>query len=543
MSNRKKENEVLENVAIEKIAAEGKSIAHVGEKVLFVPQVIPGDIVNVRVTRKKRGYMEGIAIKIVTPSPDRIAPFCEHYGECGGCKWQPLPYSIQLATKQQQVLDQLQRIGKIDLSQVAVHPILGSQKTTEYRNKLEFTFSDRRWLQKGESPSEIFDAPISLDPSDFPGGIFPRHLRNGFSSVNTNPQGYGLGFHIQGCFDKVLDIHRCHLQKEPSNEIRNFIRQYAIEHHLAFFNLREQSGFLRNIVLRNNSAGDIMLILSVTSGPSRTFSAGGERALQTTGGERTLQTTGGERASQTAGSSQADAFRDLTDLLDAVADRFPSIKSLNYVINDKLNDSLGDLTVVNYMGEDAIYEEMEDIRFKIGPKSFYQTNSEQAYRLYSIVRDFADFKGSEKVYDLYTGTGTIALFIARRVQSVIGIEYVPEAIEDARVNSDVNNIDNCTFYAGDMKDLLTCDFVRDNGGTPDVIILDPPRAGIHPDVIKVLLEIKSPTIIYVSCNPATQARDVLALSTIYRVTDTAPVDMFPHTQHVENVLKLQLRQP
>lgn len=286
-----------------------------------------------------------------------------------------------------------------------------------------------------------------------------------------------------------------------------------------------------------------MLILSVTSGPSRTFSAGGERALQTTGGERTLQTTGGERASQTAGSSQADAFRDLTDLLDAVADRFPSIKSLNYVINDKLNDSLGDLTVVNYMGEDAIYEEMEDIRFKIGPKSFYQTNSEQAYRLYSIVRDFADFKGSEKVYDLYTGTGTIALFIARRVQSVIGIEYVPEAIEDARVNSDVNNIDNCTFYAGDMKDLLTCDFVRDNGGTPDVIILDPPRAGIHPDVIKVLLEIKSPTIIYVSCNPATQARDVLALSTIYRVTDTAPVDMFPHTQHVENVLKLQLRQP
>ncbi len=503
MSRKKNIKEIIENVLIEQVAAEGNALAHIDGKVLFVPQVIPGDIVNVRILRKRSGFMEGFPVEIVTPSPDRIAPFCEHYGDCGGCKWQPLPYHLQLKYKQQQVVDQLQRIGKIEFGETSqgkttLLPIVGSENTTQYRNKLEYTFSDRRWLQTGEDPSLLFDPPTPLDPADFKGGIFPRNLRGGYSSINGNSAGYGLGFHIVGAFDKVLDIHRCHLQPEPTNEIRLFIKRYAIEHGLSFFNLREQKGLLRTIVVRNNSASEVMLTVVF--------------------GENNPN----------------------IPLLESIRSQFPQIKSLNYVINQKMNDAIGDLDVVNFSGEDAIYEEMEGLNFKIGPKSFYQTNSNQAYKLYSIVRQFADFKGYERVYDLYTGTGTIALFIARNVASVIGIEYVPEAIEDAKINALNNGIDNCDFYAGDMKDILTSDFISQNGGAPDVVILDPPRAGLHPDVIKVLLEVKPSKIVYVSCNTATQARDILALSALYDVEKVQPVDMFPHTHHIENVALLNL---
>lgn len=504
MSRKVKPKEILENVLIEQVAAEGNSLAHVDGKVLFVPQVIPGDIVDVQIARKRSSFMEGFPIRIVKPSPDRIEPFCEHYGSCGGCKWQPLPYPLQLQYKQQQVIDQLSRIGKLELN--GIQPILGSENTTQYRNKLDFTFSDRRWLLKGESPEEVFAPPTPLDPNDFEGGVFPHHLRNGYSSVNTRPEGYGLGFHIVGCFDKVIDIRHCHLQPEPSNAIRNYIKQYAIDHHLSFYNLREQKGFLRNIIVRNNLKGDVMLIVA--------FSLA--------------------HLPQTFAPQEA-----MESMLKDIQAKFPQIKSLNYLINDKKNDSYGDLEIINYSGDDAIYEEMEGLRFKIGPKSFYQTNSLQAYRLYSIVREFADLHGDEKVYDLYTGTGTIALFVARQVRSVIGIEYVPEAIEDAKANALDNGISNCDFYAGDMKDILTSEFIESHGGRPDVIILDPPRAGIHGDVAKVILEAKPDKIVYVSCNPATQARDLAILSSDYAITAIRPVDMFPHTHHVENVVGLK----
>ena len=466
---RKKQDIILENIEIESVAAEGKAIARVDGAVLFVQFAVPGDIVDVKVTKKKKNYMEGYILKIVRPSVHRLEPFCEHFGICGGCKWQPLPYDMQLQAKQQQVYDQLVRIGHLEVPEI--QPIIPSEKTTCYRNKLEFTFSSRRWLETGENPDEIA-------PEDRA----------------------GLGFHVGRFFDKVLDIRHCWLQEEPSNRIRLFIRQYAVEHGLEFFDIRNHKGFLRNMVIRNNTHGDIMLIMC--------FYHEDEEAR--------------------------------TSLLDAVAAEFPAIKSLWYVINGKANDSIADQECILYKGDDAIYEEMEGLRFRIGPKSFYQTNSLQAYRLYCTAREFAALSGSETVYDLYTGTGTIAQFISGKAAKVIGIEYVPEAIEDARANALNNGIENCEFIAGDMKDVLTDNFIAGHG-KPDVVILDPPRAGIHPDVAEVILNASPKRIVYVSCNPASQARDLSVLCSKYKITAVRPVDMFPHTHHVENVVALELK--
>ena len=464
---RKKQDIVLENIEIESVAAEGKAIARVDGAVLFVQFAVPGDIVDVKVTKKKKNYIEGFILRMVRPSAHRLEPFCSHFGICGGCKWQPLPYEMQLQAKQQQVYDQLVRIGHLDVPEI--QPIAGSEKTVGYRNKLEFTFSNRRWIEAGEDPE-------SISPEDR----------------------VGLGFHVGRFFDKVLDIKKCYLQPEPSDAIRLFIRTYAVEHGLAFFDIRNHQGFLRNMIIRNNLKGDVMLILC--------FYHEDEKAR--------------------------------TALLDAVAGEFPRIRSLWYVINGKANDSIADQECILYKGEDAIYEEMEGLRFKIGPKSFYQTNSLQACKLYGITREFADLHGGETVYDLYTGTGTIAQFVSGKASKVIGIEYVPEAIADARINAANNGITNCEFFAGDMKDVLTDNFIAVHG-KPDVIILDPPRAGIHPDVAKVILNAAPRRIVYVSCNPASQARDLAILCEKYRITAVRPVDMFPHTHHVENVVALE----
>ena len=464
---RKKRDIVLENIEIESVAAEGKAIARVGGAVLFVQFAVPGDIVDVKVTKKKKNYMEGFILRMVRPSAHRLEPFCSHFGICGGCKWQPLPYEMQLQAKQQQVYDQLVRIGHLDVPEI--QPIAGSEKTVGYRNKLEFTFSNRRWIEAGEDPESL-----------------------------SREDRVGLGFHVGRFFDKVLDIKKCYLQPEPSDAIRLFIRKYAVEHGLAFFDIRNHQGFLRNMIIRNNLKGDVMLILC--------FYHEDEKAR--------------------------------TALLDAVAGEFPRIRSLWYVINGKANDSIADQECILYKGEDAIYEEMEGLRFKIGPKSFYQTNSLQACKLYGITREFADLHGGETVYDLYTGTGTIAQFVSGKASKVIGIEYVPEAIADARINAANNGITNCEFFAGDMKDVLTDNFIAVHG-KPDVIILDPPRAGIHPDVAKVILNAAPRRIVYVSCNPASQARDLAILCEKYRITAVRPVDMFPHTHHVENVVALE----
>ena len=466
---KRKDKIVLQNIEIEAVAAEGNALAHVDGKVLFVPQCIPGDIVDVRLTKKRSGFMEGIVVNMVKPSDLRVEPFCEHYGVCGGCKWQSLPYNLQLEYKQQQVVDQLTRIGHLELPEIT--PILGSQEIKYYRNKLEFTFSNRRWLLTGEDPEQV-----------------------------TGAERLGLGFHISGFFDKVLDIKQCHLQAEPSNEIRNFIKAYAIENNLTFFDLREQTGYLRNMIVRTASNGDVMLIVVF-------------------------------------------AYEDTqarTALLDAVKSKFPQISSLHYVINGKRNDSISDLDCIKYYGDDCIYDTMEDIKFRIGPKSFYQTNSKQAYRLYSVVRDFANLKGNEVLYDLYTGTGTIGLFLSSKAKKVVGIEYVKEAIDDAKINAENNGITNSFFYAGDMKDMLTGKFIEENG-QPDIVVVDPPRAGIHADVAKVLLEAAPKRMVYVSCNPASQARGLAILSEKYRITAVRPVDMFPHTHHVENVVALELK--
>ena len=469
MARNKKERIILNNIEIETVAAEGNAIARVDGKVLFVPQCVPGDIVDVQVNRKRKGYMEGTVVKLVQPSPIRLEPFCEHYGVCGGCKWQPLPYEKQLEFKQQQVIDQLTRIGHLELPEIM--PILGSEKTRYYRNKLEFTFSNRRWILSGE------DA-VSLSPVEK----------------------LGLGFHVSGFFDKVLDIKQCHLQREPANAIRLFIKEYAIKNNLAFFDLREQTGFLRNMIVRTTSTGEVMLIVVF--------------------------------AHEDVEARKA--------LLDAVKEQFAEITSLHYIINGKRNDSISDLDAIHYSGADCVYEQMEGIKFRISPKSFYQTNSEQAYRLYSVVREFADLKGDEVVYDLYTGTGTIGLFLSPKAKKVVGIEYVKEAIDDAKINAQNNGITNSTFYAGDMKDMLTGEFIKQNG-KPDLVVLDPPRAGIHQDVAKVLLEAAPPKMVYVSCNPASQARDLAILSEKYEITKVRPVDMFPHTHHVENVVALRLK--
>ena len=463
---RKKKDIILENVRIESVAAEGKALAKVDGAVLFVPFAVPGDIVDVKVTKKKKNYMEGYILRLVTPSEHRIEPFCSHFGICGGCKWQPLPYPMQLQAKQQQVYDQLVRIGHLDVPEIS--PIVPSDETVYYRNKLEFTFSDRRWIYQDEDPD----------------GLSPA-------------QRCGLGFHVGRFFDKVLDIKHCYLQKDPSNQIRLFIKEYAVSHGLPFFNIREHTGFLRNMFIRSTEAGDIMLIICFYH-------------------------------------EDAEAR---TALLDAVSEAFPQISSLYYVINGKANDSVADQECILYKGDETIYEHMEGLRFKIGPKSFYQTNTRQAFKLYSVAREFAGLTGEETVYDLYTGTGTIAQFVSSKARKVIGIEYVPEAICDARENALANGITNCEFFAGDMKDILTDSFVSQHG-RPDVVILDPPRAGIHPDVAQVILNAEPERIVYVSCNPASQARDLAILCSRYRITAVRPVDMFPHTHHVENVVRL-----
>lgn len=466
---RKKLDLILENVKIEAVAAEGKSLAHVDGTVVFVEFAVPGDIVNVKVTKKKKNYMEGFILEIVKPSEDRLQPFCEHFGICGGCRWQPLPYDMQLKAKQQQVWDQLVRIGHLEIPDIS--PILPSDKTKYYRNKLEFTFSNKRWIYNNEDPDSL-----------------------------TDEERLGLGFHVGKFFDKVLDIKHCSLQPEPSNEIRLFIREYAVTHNLEFYNIRENTGFLRNIIVRNNQVGDVMLTVCFAY----------------------------------------DDQDKIVPMLDAIAVEFPQIKSLHYVINEKLNDSISDLDCILYKGEDAIWETMGKLKFKIGPKSFYQTNSEQAYKLYSVAKEFAALTGNEIVYDLYTGTGTIAQFISDKASKVIGIEYVKEAIEDARINAEANGITNCTFFDGDMKDILTADFIKEHG-KPEVMIIDPPRAGMHPDVVKVIMEAAPERIVYVSCNPASQARDLAMMSPMYEITAVQPVDMFPHTMHVENVCALKLK--
>ena len=472
MARKKKELPLLEKVTITDVAAEGKAVAKVNELVIFVPYVVPGDVVDLQVKRKKNHYAEAVAVKFHEKSPLRTEPFCSHFGVCGGCKWQCLSYEEQLKYKQKQVFDNLTRIGKVELPEF--RPILGSEKTRFYRNKLEFTFSNKRWLTEEEVKQDVK-----------------------YDQMNA------VGFHIPGAFDKVLAIDKCWLQDDISNQIRNAVRDYAYAHNFPFFDLRSQEGLLRNIMIRTSSTGELMVVLQ-------------------------CKVTGD------------DDRRKMEEILQFMADQFPQITSLMYVINNKCNDTIGDLDVEVFKGNDHIFEEMEGLRFKVGPKSFYQTNSEQAYNLYKVAREFAGLTGNELVYDLYTGTGTIANFVARQARKVVGIEYVPEAIEDAKVNSALNGIDNTLFYAGDMKDILTNDFIAEHG-RPDVIITDPPRAGMHNDVIDVILAAEPKRIVYVSCNPATQARDLQLLDGKYKVTAVQPVDMFPHTHHVENVVQLERR--
>ena len=472
MARKKKPLPILENIQITDCAAEGKSLARVNDMVVFVPFCVPGDIVDLQVRKKRHSYMEAEVIRFVGKSVVREEPFCEHFGVCGGCKWQNLPYDKQLEMKQRQVYEQLTRIGKVELPEFM--PILGSRKIREYRNKLEFGCSNKRWMTREEIAS----------------GEPAGEMR-------------AIGFHITGAFDKILPIHNCHLMDGLQNEIRNFIYQYAIDNDLTFFDLRQQTGLLRDVMVRNSNTGEWMVLVQFH------YDEEGDR-------ERSLQ------------------------LMEALADRFPQITSLLYVDNQKCNDTFGDLELTLYKGNDHIFEIMEGLRFKVGPKSFYQTNTDQAYHLYSVARQFAGLTGEEVVYDLYTGTGTIANFVARSAKKVVGIEYVPEAIEDAKVNSDINGIGNTLFFAGDMKDILTDEFIAGHG-RPDVIITDPPRAGMHPDVVETILRAKPRRIVYVSCNPATQARDLQLLDRLYKVVAVQPVDMFPHTPHVENVVALELK--
>lgn len=473
--SKKKNLPVIENVEITGVAAEGKALVRLDDIVTFVPNCVPGDIVDLRITKKKHSFMEAKVLRLVKPSPVRCEAKCKHFGVCGGCKWQILPYDEQLRYKQQQIVDNLTRIGKIALPQIS--PIIGSKHIYEYRNKLEFTFSDRQWL-----PTEEFQ----------------RLSADGQSQI-TN----GIGFHIPNCFDKVLDIKECHLMPDINNQIRNGIREYAHAHGLTFYNEHTHEGLLRTFIIRNNHKGEIMLIIVF-------------------------------------GESVEKHKAQITGFLEWLHRSFPEIISLQYIENLKFNDSIGDQDVNVFFGQDHIIETMEDLQFKVGPKSFYQTNTEQAYELYKVARNFAGLTGKELVYDLYTGTGTIANFVARKAQKVIGIEYVPEAIEDAKVNSAINNIENTLFFAGDMKDILTDGFIAEYG-RPDVIITDPPRAGMHEDVVNVILNAEPERIVYVSCNPATQARDLALLDVKYVVTKVQPVDMFPHTQHVENVVLLEKR--
>lgn len=473
MARKKKELPLLEQVTITDVAAEGKALARVDDMVVFVPYVVPGDVVDLQVKRKKHNYAEAVAVKFHECSPLRREPFCKHFGICGGCKWQCLEYEEQLRYKQKQVTDNLTRIGKIELPEIS--PILGSEQTREYRNKLEFTFSNKRWLTQEEVERDV-----------------------------RCDQMNAVGFHIPGAFDKVLAIDECHLMDDICNRIRNGVRDYAYEHGYTFFDLRSQEGMLRNMMIRVVDEGPGLMVVMQFK-----IVDPAEEAL-------------------------------MKQLLQYMADTWPEITSLMYVINNKCNDTIGDLPVYTFKGEDHIIEQMEELKFKVGPKSFYQTNSRQAYNLYKVAREFAGLTGNEQVYDLYTGTGTIANFVSRQARQVIGIEYVPEAIEDAKVNSAINGIDNTLFFAGDMKDILNQGFIN-RYGRPDVIITDPPRAGMHGDVIDTILLAEPKRIVYVSCNPATQARDLSLLDVKYRVARVQPVDMFPHTHHVENVVLLELK--
>ena len=472
MSRKKKPFPVLENITITDVAAEGKALTRVGEMVVFVPFAVPGDIVDLQIKKKKHSYCEAEVVRFIKYSNVRAIPKCEHFGVCGGCKWQNLPYEEQLKAKQKQVYDQLRRIGKVELPEF--QPIMGSVKTFEYRNKLEFGCCNKRWLTKDQ-------------------------VASGFKYDNMN----GIGFHITGAFDKILPIEKCWLMDDTHNQIRNAIRDYAFENNLNFFDLRGQKGLLRDIIIRNSNTGEWMVIVQF-------------------------------HYDQEGDEQKAKA------LLQHVADRFPQITALMYVNNQKCNDTIGDQDVMVFKGNDHIFETMEGLKFKVGPKSFYQTNTDQAYLLYKVAREFAQLTGEEIVYDLYTGTGTIANFVAHKAKKVIGIEYVPEAIEDAKVNSQVNGIENTSFFAGDMKDILTDGFIAEHG-RPDVIITDPPRAGMHPDVISVIMKARPKRIVYVSCNPSTQARDLQLLDAEYKVVKVQPVDMFPHTPHVENVVLLELK--
>lgn len=469
MAKKKRDLPLIEGLEITTLAAEGKAMGKYNDIVVFVPLTVPGDVVDVQVRNHRRRFMEGVVVRYVKKSPLREDAVCEHFGVCGGCKWQNLPYPEQLRFKQEQVYDQLSRIGKITLPEIS--PILGSAKTTFYRNKLEYTFAPRRWMTYEEITSDA-----DIEP------------------------GSALGFHIPGKFDKVLDINKCWLQPDPSNAIRLETKRYCEENGYTFHDIRMHTGLMRNIVIRTSSTGEVMVIVVFYS----------------------------------------DDKQSIEGLMNHLKETFPEITSLMYMINDKMNDSTGDIDALLWSGRDHIFEEMEGLRFKIGAKSFYQTNSAQAYELYKVARNFAALTGNETVYDLYTGTGTIANFIARGCRKVVGVEYVPEAIEDAKHNSELNGIDNTVFYAGDMKDVLSDAFIAANGH-PDVVILDPPRAGIHEDVIETILRAAPELIVYVSCNPATQARDLSLLDVAYEVTAVQPVDMFPHTHHVENVVSLRKR--
>lgn len=489
MTKRKKMLPVLEGVRIEAVAAEGKCLFHHEALVVFVPFCVPGDVVDVQILRKKHHFCEGKVVRFREFSKVREQPFCAHFGICGGCKWQILPYPEQLKAKQQQVYDQLSRIGKITLPEF--HPILGSKKIREYRNKLEFGCANRRWY----TAEELAAAPGREEEN--PSGETPLQVRR------ANLQDNCIGFHITGAFDKIYPIEQCRLMDDLHNRIRNAVRDFALVSGMTFYDLRQQRGLLRNIMFRNSNTGEWMVLIQF-------------------------------HYDRPEDETQVRA------LLQHLADRFPEITSLLYVDNQKGNDTIGDLDIQVFKGQDHIFETMEDLQFKVGPKSFYQTNTEQAYQLYLIARRFAELTGRETVYDLYTGTGTIANFVARKARKVIGIEYVPEAIEDARENSRINGVDNTVFFAGDMKNILTDEFVRTQG-LPDVMITDPPRAGMHPDVIQVILHAGPSRIVYVSCNPATQARDLALLDSGYEVTQVQPVDMFPHTPHVENVVQLKKR--
>ncbi|MBD5202227.1 MAG: 23S rRNA (uracil(1939)-C(5))-methyltransferase RlmD [Bacteroidales bacterium] len=469
MARKKKERPLLTDIEITGVAAEGNALARVDDMVVFIPFGAPGDVADVKIDRMKRNYAEGHIERLVRPSDLRVEPRCEHFTLCGGCRWQHLPYEFQLSCKQQQVSDAMTRIAKIPIPEIT--PILGSEQIWEYRNKMEYTFSNKMWLTYDQ-------------------------MRSG----EEFPDRDAAGFHIPGAFDKVLDIHRCHLQDDLGNRLRLFIKDFGKCNGYSFYDLRQQHGLLRTLMIRIASTGEVMAVMVF-----------------------------GE-----------DDREKINALLTAVREEFPQLTSLLYVINTKVNDTIADQEIITFAGRDYIEEEMEGLRFRIGPKSFYQTNSRQAQRLYSVARDFAGLKGDELVYDLYTGTGTIACFLARGVRHVVGIEYVPEAVADARINAEVNGLENTEFYAGDMKNVLTDEFIAVHG-RPDVMIVDPPRAGMHEDVVKVILNAEPSRIVYVSCNPATQARDLALLHEKYDVEAIRSVDMFPHTQHVENVVALTLR--